>query len=1029
VIVAKTAASLLPLLALLAPAAARAQGDDAPAIVSVEADAIPGEDAAAASGLAPGQRLTRALARQAIRNLWSTGRVSDVRVLSRPVAGGVAVRLRLRLNQVVRGLELEYPGGHGGPALERQQVASAIGYYAGMEWQPESLDRMTAALEAAYAERGYPDARVEGAVEVSPNDPGSISLRLTVTEGEPLRLASVDFSGPLGLPVDELRRQLRLDEGHVYDQVALREGIDRVLQHYRSQGYFEARIDPASVVTTGVQAERAGSASRLVRLVIPVQAGDHYTVDYVGNRWITDEDLTELLQLDQEEHLTRAVLDSLALRIRDRYRAVGFYHAEVEWRAWQTRPGERMIAFRIRSGPQVRVQSIDFTGNDHFTDRHLRHQVEAQLDNDLGQKGLFRPVSDDVASDLGVAGEAGYERWRERPRGHPALQYDPAKVFHAETYAAALEHIRDLYNADGYLAAKLGEPQLRFSDRGRELAVTIAVEEGPQTVIRAITFSGNAALEDAQILSGLGLEVGAPLNRYEVEQARRRVVRAYHDEGYVFTEVAANEYVDEDHLSADIHFTIEEGPRVRVGEVIVRGNEHTRTSLVRDRINLHHGSVYTPDAANASERSLVDLGIFTTVSITLENPDEPAEVKNLVVEVVERPPQLIDASIGFSTADGPRLGLRYSYRNLGGYGLSVDLRLQFSFQVFFLGSRQFEEKMKDLEWIDRLERLVVASFNVPHLPRVGRVLSIRIDATHERNNNPAYFVTRNSVNLSLNATFRPHFTAQLQSGYAYSDVFQVQSLPNCNDPSVTNPQPEINCFVPNRTTNENLRAPQGVADFWVTRLLFSADYRDNPFNPTRGFFGSLVGEHVVSLGPADDHDPTTPNRSSNLLKLTVTANGYIPLYRNLVLALQARFGWIFELTRDSYTFPDRFFYLGGFDSMRGFYEESLKAEDVPEPGGNAMLNLRAELRIPLPSSFALGVFLDTGNIWRDQLNFWRDFDLRFCLGVGLRYNTPVGPLALDAAMVLDRRANDGRHNEYAGYNEGFGAIQFAIGLF
>lgn len=1036
--VARTSTSLLLLFwALLAPGAALAQGEDAPPIVAVEADAIPGMDAVAASGLAPGQRLTRALARQAIRDLWATGRVSDVRVLSRPVAGGVAVRLRLRLNQVVRGLELDYPDDRGGPVLERQQVASAIGYYAGMEWQPEALDRVTAALEAAYAERGYPDASVEGAVEVSPDDPGSVSLRLTIREGEPLRLATVDFTGQLALPADELRRQLGLDDGDVFDQVALREGIERLLQHYRSLGFFEARIDPEAVEVTGVRAERAGAASRQVRLVIPVVANDHYTVDFVGNRWLSDEELTELLQLDQEEHLTRAVLDSLAQRIADQHRAFGFHHAEVDVGAWQERPGERRIAFRIRSGPQVRVRSLDFTGNQHFNDRHLRRQVEAQLESDLGQKGLFRPVSDDVASDLGVAGEGGYEPWRRRPRGHPTLQFDPKEVYHAETYATALDHIRDLYNADGFLAAKLGEPQLRFSDRGRELAVTIAVDEGPQTVIRAITFSGNAALDDERILSGLGLEVGAPLNRYEVEQARRRVIRAHRSEGYVFADVTAAEYVDEDHLSADIHYTIEEGPRVRVGEVIVRGNEHTRSSLVRDRIQLREGSVYTPEAVNASERALVDLGIFTTVSITLENPDEPAEVKDIVVEVVERRPQLLDGSIGFSTADGPRLGLRYSYRNLGGYALSLDLRLQFSFQVFFFGTREFQQEVDELEWIDRLERLVVASFNIPHLPRVGRVLSWRLDATHERNNNPAYFVTRNSVNLSLNATSRRHVTAQLQTGYAFSDVEQVQDLPSCRTLPDEEQIPGSNCLIPDATTTELARAPQGSAHFWVTRLLASVDYRDNPFNPTRGFFGSVAGEHVVSLTDAIENVEVEPDvweevrRSSNLIKLTVTANGYIPLWRNLVLALSVRFGWIFELTRDSFTFPDRFFYLGGFDSMRGYYEESLLAEDVPEPGGNAMLNLRAELRIPLPASFALGVFLDTGNIWREQSNMFtrEEFDLRFCLGVGLRYSTPVGPLALDAAMILDRRAPDGRDNEYSGYDEGFGAIQFAIGLF
>lgn len=1022
-------AAVVVCLALPNPTHAQEAGN--PTIVSVESDALPGSDAVETSGLEVGQQLTRARARQAIRAIWRTGHVSDVRVLSSPVPGGVAVRIQLRVNQVVRGLVVDYPRSARDPALNRQDVIRAIGYYAGMDWQPEAVDRIAETLLATYARRGYPGASVDVTVETSDDNLESVALRLTVTEGEPVRLSEVIFSGELGLPEAEVREQFGLDQGDVYDQEAVEEGIDRLLQHYRTEGYFQASIDRARISSVfSTEGDDASDA----RLLIPVDAGDHYNVDFVGNRWLTDDELLELLTLDQEASLTRTILDSLSLRITDHYRALGFYHIRVEWRVWQLEPGERRLAFRIRSGPQVQVRRIEFVGNNHFDDRYLRRQIEAQLQETIGQQGIFRTVSDDVASDLGVAGE-GHERWRPRPRGHPTLQVDPTEVYLEEAYETSLAHIRDLYSADGYLSAQLGEPELTFSDRGRELLITITVEEGPQTVVQSLTFAGNQALTDEQIATALGFELGDPLDRYEVEQARRRVIRAYQSEGYVFITVETAEYTSEDTLFADVRYDIEEGPQVQVGRIIVRGNDQTRTSLILDRISLREGTVFTPRAADRSERALIDLGIFTTASVALDNPDEQADIKDVIVEVNERLPQMLDLSAGFSTADGPRLGMHYGYRNLFGYALGFDFRLRGSFQVFFFGTPEFEEFVTDLTWNDRLERLVVASFNMPHLPRIGRVVSMRLDATHERDNDPAYAVTRNGLSLSASTGYRPYLAVQLQTGFTFSDVVQVQNLRNCNDllddpEENEEPRPGDNCLWPNAQSTQLGRAPQGASWFWVTRALISLDLRDNPFNPTRGFFGSVSAEHVYSLVPAYQTDIGNPDdpgddvqiaRQSNLIKFMTTLNGYIPLgWRDLVLALSVRFGWIFELIRDSHTFPDRFFYLGGFDSMRGFYEESMLAQDVAEPGGNSMINLRAELRIPLVSSFALGVFVDTGNVWRVQTNLWNDFAMHTCLGAGLRINTPVGPLAFDGGFVVDTLARDG---------EFIGAIHFAIGLF
>ncbi len=591
------------------------------------------------------------------------------------------------------------------------------------------------------------------------------------------------------------------------------------------------------------------------------------------------------------------------------------------------------------------------------------------------------------------------------------------------------------------MSATLSEPQLTFTDHGRLLKVTIHVSEGPRTLIRSVTFGGNAAVGDAALIEGLELDVGDPLNRYEVEQARRRVLRTYQSQGYMFATVATQEYLSEDQLWADVRYDIEEGDQVRVGAILVRGNDQTRTSLIRDRVSLRPGDIYTPRAADRSERALVDLGISTTASVEMMDPARPASVKDVVVEVTERRPQLLEARVGFSTADGPRGALRYGYSNLFGSALGFEMRTQLSYQVFFLGTQQYEDFVESLTMEKRLERLVVASLRAPYLPGWGRLFALRLDATHERDNDPSYAITRYSLTLSATTGYRPHLAVQLQTGFEFSDIDKVFQLKECAEGD-ENARHLVNCFqdcnnLPGveRQPGDNCdylsyryrllsRAPQGPAWFWVTRVLASLDFRDNPFNPGRGFFGTVSAEHVHSLKPVRLEGDDTPDAeelfgASNLIKLGVTLNGYVPLVLlDMVLALSVRLGWIFNLTADSHTFEDRLFYLGGFDSMRGFREESMYAQDRPSPGGESMVNMRAELRIPLPGSFALGLFTDTGNIWWQKTNLWEDFALRVCIGAGIRYHTPVGPLALDGGFVLDRRTG-----------ESIGAIQFAIGLF
>ena len=209
------------------------------------------------------------------------------------------------------------------------------------------------------------------------------------------------------------------------------------------------------------------------------------------------------------------------------------------------------------------------------------------------------------------------------------------------------------------------------------------------------------------------------------------------------------------------------------------------------------------------------------------------------------------------------------------------------------------------------------------------------------------------------------------------------------------------------------------------------------------------------LEKTQDPNLSAPHES-HFFKITQTFGGYIPITRGIRIAALTRVGANIQIVRNSATYPDRLFFLGGVDSMRGWTLNSFVPQDdvdrisatahlpdtkssdgaglsqVPNPdkftanttpirGGNLMVNERIEVRIPIRSPVETVIFGDIGNLWRDPTYPFdnRRLPMRADVGTGLRVQTPVGPLAVDYGINVTREAS----------YEDFGALNFAIGLF
>ena len=167
---------------------------------------------------------------------------------------------------------------------------------------------------------------------------------------------------------------------------------------------------------------------------------------------------------------------------------------------------------------------------------------------------------------------------------------------------------------------------------------------------------------------------------------------------------------------------------------------------------------------------------------------------------------------------------------------------------------------------------------------------------------------------------------------------------------------------------------------------------DNPLNARRGFQLAFHAEEAGQFLPG----------TYNYYSLSADGRHYLPISRNLVLASRLQLGNIRAADDLPANVPfSRKYFLGGASSIRGWgrFEVSPLASGTPI-GGNSMIAFSSELRTMFPGNFGGVLFVDAGNVWptADEI---RLKELRYAAGLGLRYQTPVGPLRLDWGYQLN----------------------------
>ncbi len=984
-----------------------------PTVTSIELLLPPGEDPGPLQPFLTvprGAPLARREVRRTVQLLFATGRFSNVVARTRPLPeGGVVLVLECSRRQMVTAVEVE-AGAR--PALDAERVRRAAGLTLGDELWPGRLEEVSARIRALHARHGWRAAEVS--VTAGGADAGQVLIR--ISEGPPTRVATLEVGGTTGLDPDVLRDRLATTPGTVIDLDALEADAREVRSRLRRAGWLRARVGAPEVSYQGEAA----------RVKIPVEAGAHVAVSFAGVSSFPVADLRAELGLEAEQALDTTALAAAAGRVRAFYLARGHAAARVIARESPAERGSALV-FTVDEGRRYRIAAVRFPGATRKSSSWLRVRLDEALE----------AVAPQTSS-----GPAGDAEQLARASGSPAAvrsppPLEPRRVWNPPLWDEAALRLVEVYRAEAYLdAAYDGARAVLDAARGT-VEVEVRLREGVQTLVRAVAFEGNAAIPTRELADEARLGPGDPLAFGNVDATRTALLSLYARRGYLYATIDPHEDVAPDRASAVVRFVIDEGPRVRVGAVVVSGARRTREAVVRESLTLKTGDVYDPEAAGRSQAALLRLGVFRSVGLRLADSEVPGPVKDLTVQLSERPWRTLSPGVGFSLANGPRAFVELVEPNLFGRALELSVRAKVNYPITAFLTEAAAQSLASKPPAERFEGRLDVGLHDPRVHVFGLPASGRVDGIVERLHRPSYDLARASTIVGLDRPVWTHVTLSLQYELEIDHIVR-----NKNAVDAVNTRADV----------ERLRFPEGVTTLNSVRPVLTIDYRDDPIHPRKGWVATGVADYSHSLGghggellglfPGSDV-------FTHMLRVSGTVSGYLPLGQS-VLAVSLRGGRVLPLDPASQTIGPKRFFLGGASTMRGYGEDEVIPQDVrgalldqvrtcaaskpdctaaanqlaagqflPSEGGESFVNGKLELRFPLSTNVEAGIFTDVGNLWLDP-RVGSITDVRWNFGAGLRFLTPIGPAVLDLGV---NPAADSR------LGEAYVSPHFSIGLF
>jgi len=584
--------------------------------------------------------------RDAIQNLFATGRFADLAVDAERTAGGVALRF-ITQNAYFVG-HVEIPGVPQPP--NSGQLTSATKLRLGMPFVEADKNQAIGSLKNLLRQNGFYHADVSAKVEYRPSTEQA-NLTFDIRSGDRARFDRPIIGGDPQRPEAALVRATRWKRLYGllgWQQVTdarVRQGLENLRRFYEKRNLLESKV-------TLTRLDYQPQTNR-VKPSIDIEAGPKVVVRVDGAR-ISRGKLTQLLPVYQERSVDPDLLTEGDRELAQYFQGEGYFEATVAHSMSEAaHAGERTITYTVDRGRRHKFVHLDISGNRYFSGQTIR------------------------------------ERLFIEPARLPRFPYGR---FNDAYLQQDVQAIRNLYSSNGFRDVKVSSRiQDDYARAEGHLAVFIHIDEGPQWFVSDLSLEGMAASDRPALESMLASSKNQPFSEASVADDRDNFLNYYYSRGYLNATFDYDTTPAKQPNRVNVHYVLRPGDRKYVREVLVSGLDTTRSRLVYDRLELRSGEPLSLSKETDSQRRLYDLGIFARVNTAIQNPAGDEDQKNVLYDMDEARHYSLNVGIGaqiarigggVTTLDNPagtagfapRLAVGVTRINLFGLGQTLGLQ-------------------------------------------------------------------------------------------------------------------------------------------------------------------------------------------------------------------------------------------------------------------------------------------------------------------------------------------------------------------
>lgn len=549
------------------------------------------------------------------------------------------------------------------------------------------------------------------------------------------------------------------------------------------------------------------------------------------------------------------------------------------------------------------------------------------------------------------------------------LPWAESRYFDRERFEADLRRLEAFYADRGYPDARVSSIDVAFNDARDEVELTVTIEEGEPLVVEDVRFEGFLVLPEGRfeaLREQVPIRAGQPRDVAQVQAGRDLAASELRDQGYAHAQVTVQQDEVPDARRTTVTYIATPGPLTYFGPVEVSGNSSVGEDVIRRQLTYRPGEVYRESLLTESQRRLYTVELFEFANIENVGPEGAPEVPTRVT-VTEGKHRRINLGVGYGTEEKFRAESRWQHVN------------------FFGGARTAGVHGK---W-SSLSRGVRLNFGEPYFFHPD--LSFGIDAQRWFADEPAYrlLTTGGRATVTRRRSRRDPLTrAETTTSQSVAVIYERESF------SIANEALEDLSFRDELIAlGLDPRTGEGEGTLAAIAFDYNRNTTGNLLNARSGYVASFHLERAGSWLPG----------TFEYIEVSGEGRHYFTLGEWGVWANRVRMGSIDGSgdERTSVPFFKRYF-LGGSSSLRGWgrFEVSPTSGSGLPIGGHSLFEASTELRFPLMGNLSAVAFVDAGNVWTNPWDF--DIgDLRYSVGPGLRYGTPIGPVRFDIGYQLN----------------------------